>query len=112
MTDERWHQWVVFVPETHINEVKDALFAAGAGRLGAYTQCSWQVLGQGQFMPMAASTPTVGQHNTLTRVAEYRLEFLCADAHQMAVLNALKSSHPYETPAYYFFPVQFEVEAT
>ncbi len=90
----------VYVPETHLEAVKDALFAAGAGRIGDYDQCCWQVLGLGQFRPLAGSDPHLGSQNSLTQVPEYRVEMVCADELIGAALTALRLSHPYEEPAF------------
>ena len=91
---------VVFVPDTHIEAVKTALFGAGAGRLGDYEHCSWQTLGQGQFKPGVAANPFLGARGKLETVLEYRLETLCDDACLDAAISALRSSHPYEEPAF------------
>lgn len=50
-----------FVPDSHVEAVKSAVFAAGGGRIGDYDSCAWQVLGQGQFRPMDGSQPFIGQ---------------------------------------------------
>lgn len=89
-----------YVPESHLESVKAAVFAAGAGRIGAYDSCCWQVKGQGQFRPLAGSKPFIGQQDSVESVDEYRVELVCADAHIHAVVAALKLSHPYEEPAY------------
>ena len=64
------YQLVVYVPETHLEPVKAALFAAGAGRIGDYAQCSWQVLGQGQFLPRAGAQPFIGTVGAVERLPE------------------------------------------
>ncbi|MDX9868234.1 MAG: NGG1p interacting factor NIF3 [Kiritimatiellia bacterium] len=92
----------VYIPETHLEPVKAALFAAGAGRYAAYDQCCWQVLGEGQFRPLAGSSPHIGQVGDVARVAEYRVEMLCAEAERAAVTAALRAAHPYEEPAFDF----------
>jgi hypothetical protein len=89
-----------FVPESHLEVVKDALFAAGAGRLGDYDHCAWQVKGQGQFRPLAGSNPYLGREGEIELVDEFRVEMICADEHLRAAIGALEASHPYETPAY------------
>jgi len=89
-----------FVPPSHVEEVKRALFAAGAGRIGAYDSCSWQVLGQGQFRPLDGSQPFIGQAGEIEQVQEWKVELVVADELIQQVVAALKSSHPYETPAY------------
>lgn len=90
-----------YVPEVALEQVKDAVFAAGAGRIGNYDSCSWQVLGQGQFRPLAGSNPAIGRPGEVERVAEYRVEMVC-EAHCLgAAVQALKAAHPYEEPAWH-----------
>jgi len=90
----------LFVPESHLESVKTALFDAGAGRIGHYEHCAWQVLGQGQFRPLAGSQPFIGSKGALEPVAEYRVEMVCEDAAIEGVINALRQAHPYEEPAF------------
>lgn len=89
-----------FVPSTYVEQVKDAVFAAGAGQMGDYQACSWQTLGQGQFKPMANATPFIGKQGRLEKVEEYRVEMLCKAQHIHAAIEALKTAHPYEEPAF------------
>ncbi|MEZ0122395.1 MAG: NGG1p interacting factor NIF3 [Candidatus Reddybacter sp.] len=89
-----------YVPESHLEVVKEALFIAGAGRIGNYDRCSWQCLGEGQFRPLAGSQPALGQQGLVTRVAEYKVELVCSVEDIQAAVAALKTSHPYEEPAY------------
>lgn len=89
-----------YVPETHLTMVKNALFAAGAGKIGDYAECCWQVLGAGQFRPLANSHPTIGEPQQLTTVAEYLVEMVCQDKLIHTVINVLKNVHPYEMPAF------------
>jgi len=91
---------VFFVPASHVESVKDAVFAAGAGRIGDYEHCAWQVLGEGQFRPLQGSNPFIGSQNVLERVSEYRVELVCADACIADAVAALKAAHPYEEPAF------------
>ncbi|WP_346839349.1 YqfO family protein [Microbulbifer sp. SAOS-129_SWC] len=90
----------IYIPATHVETVKQALFAAGAGRIGDYDCCCWQVKGQGQFRPLDGSQPFIGQAGTVEQVEEYRVEMVCADNLVDAVLVALRSAHPYEEPAF------------
>ena len=78
-----------YVPESHVEEVKQAVFEAGAGRIGLYDSCCWQVLGQGQFRPLAGSKPFIGDQDEMERIAEYRVEMLCDRAHAKVVIHAL-----------------------
>ncbi|HUH37123.1 MAG TPA: YqfO family protein [Spongiibacteraceae bacterium] len=89
-----------YVPETHLEMVKAAVFASGAGRIGDYDQCCWQVRGEGQFRPLAGANPHLGEVGSVERVAEYRVELVCEDAWIAEAVRALKAAHPYEEPAY------------
>ncbi len=89
-----------FVPASHLQQVKDALFAAGAGRIGDYDQCCWQVAGIGQFRPLPGSQPFLGALGELEQVEEWKVEMVVADELIRAVVAALKAAHPYQTPAY------------
>jgi hypothetical protein len=89
-----------YVPVSHLESVKAAVFATGAGRVGDYANCSWQVLGVGQFRPLAGSKPYLGQQGELERVDEYRVEMVCAAQYVKAAVAALQEAHPYEEPAW------------
>lgn len=89
-----------FVPESHLEAVKQAVFSADAGAIGDYDQCCWQVLGEGQFRPLPGSDPFIGQLSTVEKVPEYRVEMVCGDDAINAAIKALKQAHPYEEPAY------------
>ena len=89
-----------FVPTSHLDEVKSAVFAAGGGRIGDYDHCAWQVLGLGQFRPLDGSQPFIGEAGQVEQVEEWKMELVVADELIRAVVTALKQSHPYETPAY------------
>ncbi len=89
-----------FVPESHLEVVKQAVFKTGAGTIGNYDQCCWQVLGEGQFRPLAGSQPFIGSEDTPQAVTEYKVEMVCSDGTIRAAVAALKQSHPYEEPAY------------
>ena len=89
-----------FVPVSHVEEVKEAVFNAGAGRIGTYDKCSWQVQGRGQFRPLQGSEPYLGTVGEIEHVDEYRVEMVCRDDLIQKALRALKEAHPYEAPAY------------
>lgn len=89
-----------FVPESHVEEVKKALFEAGAGRIGDYDCCAWQTLGTGQFRALEGSNPYIGQQGAIEQVAEYKVEMVCADEHIRDAVAALRRAHPYEEPAF------------
>lgn len=89
-----------YVPVTHVEQVKQAMFEAGAGRVGNYDCCAWQVLGVGQFRPLAGATPFIGQCEQIEHLAEYKVDMVCEEHCLMTVVQALKQAHPYEEVAY------------
>lgn len=94
------YKLIVFVPESHRDVVKAALFEQGAGKQGNYEHCCWEQLGTGQFKPLSGATPFIGSLQQIEQVPEYRIEMLCEEAVLPAVIAALKAAHPYEEPAY------------
>jgi hypothetical protein len=91
---------IVFVPREALDDVRDALFAAGAGRIGNYERCSWYTQGTGTFLGGAGSSPNVGEAGREERVAELRLETVFPTGLQDEVIAALREAHPYEEPAF------------
>ncbi len=89
-----------YVPETHLDAVKTAIFKAGAGIMGNYDCCSWETSGTGQFRPLEGSNPFIGTLSKIERVKEYKIETICEESVLDGVIKALKQSHPYELPAY------------
>lgn len=89
-----------YVPESHKEEVKEACFAAGAGRIGDYSRSAWEIFGTGQFLPGSGSSPFLGTPGRLEREKEYKVEMVLPDENKAAVIAALKHAHPYEEPAY------------
>jgi len=94
------YKLVFFVPSLQLESVKSAVFATGAGRIGDYGECCWQVEGEGQFRPLERADPFIGQSGTLEKVMEFRVEMVCEDRLIRAAVVALKKAHPYEEPAY------------
>lgn len=94
------YKFIAYIPQTHLDSVKTALFAAGAGQLGAYSHCCWQTLGQGQFQPLQGAKPALGKIGRLETVAEWRVEVIVPDDCIHAVVQAYQNAHPYEVPAY------------
>ena len=91
---------VVFVPPEALDAVRDAVFAAGAGRIGDYERCSWYVEGIGTFRGLPGTAPAVGEAGRDERVAELRLETVFPEERQADVIAALRRAHPYEEPAF------------
>ena len=95
------YQLVVYVPDSHVDSVKDALFKAGAGHYGTYDRCCWQVKGTGQFRPLEGSNPHTGETGRVTAIDEVRIEMLVRHENVDAVVDALRQSHPFEVPAFH-----------
>ncbi|QOV89880.1 Nif3-like dinuclear metal center hexameric protein [Humisphaera borealis] len=94
------YKLVTFVPETSLEKVSAAIFAAGAGRIGHYSACSFRTAGTGTFFGEAGSDPTVGKSGQFERVPEVKIETVVPTARVDAVVNALRAAHPYEEPAF------------
>ena len=96
---------VVYVPPGALEAVRDAIFAAGAGRIGDYERCSWYSRGTGTFRPLPDANPAVGAVGFEERVEEIRLETVFPEERQAEVVAALRGSHPYEEPAFDIYPL-------
>lgn len=96
---------VVFVPESDLQRVSDALFAAGAGVIGEYRECSFRVAGTGTFFGGEGSNPAVGEKGRREQVAEWRLEAVCPRRQLESVVQAMRQAHSYEEPAYDVYPL-------
>ena len=91
---------VVFVPAEALDRVRDALFDAGAGRIGGYERCSWYTDGTGTFRGGEGTQPAIGEAGREERVPELRLETVFRAEHREQVVEALRRAHPYEEPAF------------
>ncbi len=96
---------VVFVPREALDIVREALFEAGAGRIGDYERCSFYTEGTGTFFGGEGTDPDVGQAGREQRVAELRLETVFPEERQAEVVEALRRAHPYEEPAFDVYPL-------
>ncbi|UXA16294.1 Nif3-like dinuclear metal center hexameric protein [Mycobacterium sp. SMC-4] len=99
-------KWVVFVPAEAADTVRAAMFTAGAGQIGDYSQCSWSAPGTGQFLPHDGAAPAIGTIGTVERVAEDRVEMVAPAGRRGVVYGALRSAHPYEEPAFDIISLQ------
>ena len=97
---------VVFVPPDSLDAVRDALFEAGAGRIGEYERCSWYTEGTGTFFGGDGTHPRIGERGREERVPELRLETLYPAECEDEVVQALRSAHPYEEPASDLYQLQ------
>jgi len=101
--DTTTDKWVVMVPTTDTVRIREALFAAGAGELGDYRECSWTVTGDGQFRPLPGAAPTLGVVGEVETVREDRVEVIAPRRSRARILAALRAAHPYEEPAFDVF---------
>lgn len=98
-------KWVIFVPSADAEAVRTAVFAAGAGHIGDYAQCSWSTTGTGQFLPLDGATPAIGAVGSVEQVSEDRVEVVAPARLRTQVQAALRASHPYEEPAFDVIPL-------
>ena len=96
-------RWVIFVPPENADAVRAAVFAAGAGRIGDYSQCSWSVTGTGQFLPGDRASPAIGSVGAPARVVEDRIEVIAPARARREVFSAMRAAHPYTEPAFDIF---------
>lgn len=95
------YQIVFYAPSQEVERVKSSMFQAGAGKIGNYEFCSFESSGIGQFRPLAGANPFLGTLGELEKVSEVKVEMVCEKSIIKEVILALKSSHPYEMPAYH-----------
>ncbi|WP_028109480.1 NGG1p interacting factor 3 protein, NIF3 [Ferrimonas futtsuensis] len=95
-----------YVPKAHLESVLEALFHAGAGRIGNYDSCCWYTSGMGQFRPLEGADPYVHSGEQVHREEEYKVELVFQASLQTEVISALKRAHPYETPAYQVLSIE------
>ena len=99
------HKLVTFCPVGSVQPIRAALGDAGAGRIGDYEQCAFEIAGHGTFRGGATTNPTIGEPGVLEHVDEIRLEMVCGSAELGAVIAALRAVHPYEEPAFEVHPL-------
>ncbi|KQS33756.1 Nif3-like dinuclear metal center hexameric protein [Dyadobacter sp. Leaf189] len=90
-----------FTPVANTQSILDALFAAGAGEIGDYKNCSFRVEGTGTFLPGEQANPVIGTNGQLEEVKEHRVEVMFPTYLQSKMLRVLRDVHPYEEVAYY-----------
>lgn len=92
---------VFYSPVESTEDVLAAVFAAGAGEIGDYTECAWFVEGTGQFRPGTGASPAIGAVGDLERLPEHRVEVTFPRDLRRKVVAALRAAHPYEEPAFH-----------
>jgi dinuclear metal center YbgI/SA1388 family protein len=103
---ERFLKLAVFVPESHIEEVRQAVAAAGAGHIGNYSHCTFQAPGTGTFLPLEGTKPFIGAQGRLEYAPEYRLETILPEDSAPRVIDAMLRAHPYEEVAYDLYALE------
>ncbi len=94
------YKLVVFVPMDAVAKVSNAIFAAGAGKIGNYSHCGFQAEGTGTFLPLEGARPAIGKRGRLEKVPEVRFETIVPAGKLDACIAAMKKAHPYEMPAF------------
>jgi dinuclear metal center YbgI/SA1388 family protein len=106
MYTDKLKKLVCYVPQTHHQLVLDALFAAGAGSIGHYSNCSFSSPGTGTFLPQEGTNPFIGEPGKLERVQEVRVETIVPESLQRKAVQAMLRAHPYEEVAYDLYPLE------
>lgn len=96
----------VFIPTTHIEKVANAVFSAGGGIIGEYSNCSFKTEGEGTFKGSSVSNPTIGTKGEYEKVKEVKLEVMFDSWNLKNILKAMIAAHPYEEPAYDIYPLK------
>mmetsp|Transcript_23366 Transcript_23366/g.58444 ORF Transcript_23366/g.58444 Transcript_23366/m.58444 type:complete len:117 (+) Transcript_23366:201-551(+) len=98
-------QLCFYVPSSHKEAVKEAVFEAGGGRIGDYDCCCFESQGRGQFRPLAGSAPFIGAQDQISYVDEVKIELVCTAENADECVRALKKAHPYEEVAYHLIRI-------
>jgi hypothetical protein len=105
VNDARVYKLVWFAPREALEGTRDAVFAAGAGRIGRYERCSWYTAGTGTFLAGEGADPSIGEVGREERVAELRVETVVPAERAREVVDALIAAHPYEEVAFELYPL-------
>lgn len=108
--EDRYLKLVVFVPESHKENMRQVLGDAGAGFIGKYSHCSFSSLGTGTFLPQTGTDPYIGEVGKLEKVSEVRLETIFLESEREQIITAMKEAHPYEEVAYDLYPLALSGE--
>jgi hypothetical protein len=105
VSEAQLHKLVWFVPREALEDTRDAVFAAGGGRIGDYTRCSWYTAGTGTFLAGEGADPSVGRVGKEERVSELRVETVVPAAKAREIVAALREAHPYEELVFELYPL-------
>jgi dinuclear metal center YbgI/SA1388 family protein len=101
---------VTFVPNAHYEHLRQAMFDAGAGHIGNYDSCSYNIKGIGTFRGNENTNPFVGEKGILHNEQEIRIETIAKQENLNKIISALKQNHPYEEPAYDVYQLENKYE--
>lgn len=107
-SSEKVFKLATYVPVSHAELVRSALFEAGAGRIGNYSETSFNIEGNGTFKPLKGAKPFIGSTNRREAVREIKIETILREREVKKVLEALRKSHPYEEPAFDLFEIKIK----
>ncbi|TFB09262.1 Nif3-like dinuclear metal center hexameric protein [Candidatus Atribacteria bacterium MT.SAG.1] len=99
-SSEKIFKFAVYVPIQHADKISQSIFKAGAGKIGKYTETSFNISGKGTFRPMEGTNPFIGKIGERKEVQEIKIETVVAERDLDSVVKAMKTNHPYEEPAY------------
>lgn len=105
---DNMYKLVVFVPKDHHQRVLDAVLNAGAGAIGNYSHCSFNIEGYGTFVPGEGTDPFIGKQGQLEKAEEIRIETIVPQSIRSKVIQAMLKSHPYEEVAYDLYPMDLK----
>ncbi|QZY56571.1 Nif3-like dinuclear metal center hexameric protein [Crassaminicella profunda] len=111
MNQEKYFKLVVYVPRTHVENVRDAICRAGAGHIGNYSHCTFQTEGKGTFKPLEGTNPFIGTKGEIEKVAECRLESIVPKEKLNGVIKKMVEVHPYEEVAYDLFTLKNDIHS-
>ena len=97
---EKLFKFAVYVPEKYMEKLNEAIFEAGAGQIGKYKNTSFRFAGEGTFTPQEGTHPFIGKIGERETVSEIKIETIVSERNLQSVIQAMKSIHPYEEPAY------------
>ena len=98
-----FYKVIIYVPETHVDVVREAIVASGAGQIGNYKGCTFTASGEGSFIPLEDSHPYIGEEGQLCKVNESAISFMVLKSELNDVIQTIKAVHPYEEMAYDVF---------
>ncbi|WP_347862738.1 Nif3-like dinuclear metal center hexameric protein [Salimicrobium sp. PL1-032A] len=107
---ENVYKVAVHVPVDYAERLRSAISEAGAGHLGDYSHCTFQIAGEGTFKPLDGASPFLGKEGELEKVKELKVETIVKEKELNAVIDAIHASHPYEEPAYDIYQIEIDGE--